>query len=66
MQYIHVSAEDLHREALKTGLSGWNMVEMENGTLQDADSKGVTKLAERAGFEPAVQLPIHTLSKRAP
>ena len=22
MQYIHVSAEDLHREALKTGLSG--------------------------------------------
>ncbi len=42
------------------------MVEMENSTLQVADYKGVTKLAERAGFEPAVQLPIHTLSKRAP
>ena len=24
------------------------------------------ELAERAGFEPAVQLPVHTLSKRAP
>ena len=23
-------------------------------------------LAERAGFEPAVQFPVHTLSKRAP
>ncbi len=42
------------------------MVEMKTSILQDTDSKGVTKLAERAGFEPAVQLPIHTLSKRAP
>ena len=24
------------------------------------------KVAERAGFEPAVRLPLHTLSKRAP
>ena len=23
-------------------------------------------MAERAGFEPAVELPLHTLSKRAP
>ena len=27
---------------------------------------GERKLAERAGFEPAVRFPVHTLSKRAP
>jgi hypothetical protein len=27
---------------------------------------GELRLAERAGFEPAVRFPVHTLSKRAP
>ena len=27
---------------------------------------GERRLAERAGFEPAVRFPVHTLSKRAP
>jgi hypothetical protein len=27
---------------------------------------GERSLAERAGFEPAVRFPVHTLSKRAP
>jgi site-specific DNA recombinase len=32
----------------------------------EAMRAGVCRMAERAGFEPAVEFPLHTLSKRAP
>src|SRR6187399_2621584 len=34
------------------------------GIAQDSDEN--RKLAERVGFEPTVEFPLHTLSKRAP
>ena len=55
-------------------LSGRNPFEQRLGLLQvyrleplgETAGPDMGKLAERVGFEPTVQFPAHTLSKRAP
>ena len=39
--------------------------ERRNGTVKDDEIRGLRKVAERAGFEPAVGVNPHTLSRRA-
>ena len=62
-------AEDLRtwletlRQAGNGTLSGTNE-ESENANMNG--DKGLEKLAEREGFEPSVELPLHTRSRRAP
>ena len=63
---VHVAdGEDGNRD--KTGTTGGHA---QRQGLQPAGNQHVTSLrslvTERAGFEPAVRLPAHTLSKRAP
>ena len=56
----------------RQALAGWSLwyhsgIDTKNaGRSYQDKGKQVKKMAERVGFEPTVEFPQHTLSKRAP
>jgi hypothetical protein len=60
------SPGERRRERLRLRDRSLRPFNAEGADLDDARAKRERSLAERVGFEPTVEFPLHTLSKRAP